>query len=522
MSDNQTEGKPETPNPGEATAYKEGPTPEGGNGGEEVQNETGVVNGQAQGDSDIPTSDESSKVSSSADGRLEKATGDEATDSGDEHQDDDSNEGSETTPTIPGPDSGETQESDGDIKGSEDPESEVLSQGNGSEADSGTGSEETSSPDEHEPEPTTNSEQPESAETIEKQTLEQAEEQAEEDKRKAWERLIDKLLGLRERVFGDKAPTDIPEDVLKDMEQLKEHAESLVEENANYLERLVTLSAEFENYKKRVANNLEMEKERAQQQAIAGLFPILDSLEMSLRFAPDYEKAAQLLKNMLAGLHGINKQMTDFLVSIGLTPIESVGQDFDPELHDAVEVTEEGSSYLVMEEVQKGFLLKGRVVRPAKVKVEPKRQEGEETALEPVEQKSDSEDQNQSSNGTSNGYDGGSQDDDAEKTPAPHDQEKPPPGHEQQISDPTSEPGTDQPNGETPTDEETPTNEPPDTMAGTGDNPAAKNTVDEEEDTKLGQEEAAEVDQKTPADSLEEESDDQQSAPEVPPEPNQT
>lgn len=143
-------------------------------------------------------------------------------------------------------------------------------------------------------------------------------------------------------------------------EELKGQVEELKD---SYLR----VAADFDNFRKR------MEREReniicyANERLISDLLPILDNLDRALESAGEEMQTQRVLDGvrMIAGqLHGVLEQC-------GLEPLPSVGQPFDPAHHEAVGVlpSEEHKEGTVIEELQRGYSLRGRVVRPSKVHV---------------------------------------------------------------------------------------------------------------------------------------------------------
>jgi len=145
-----------------------------------------------------------------------------------------------------------------------------------------------------------------------------------------------------------------------------EIAASLQQEKAALQDRLLRLAAEFENYRKRVERERRDQADAAVAGAVDELLPIVDNLERALE-APVggdsevYRKGVQL----------IHQQMVDLLRRRGVTPIESVGATFDPNIHQAVahEASGDHEEGEVMEEFRRGYKLGDRLLRPAMVKV---------------------------------------------------------------------------------------------------------------------------------------------------------
>jgi molecular chaperone GrpE len=131
-------------------------------------------------------------------------------------------------------------------------------------------------------------------------------------------------------------------------------------------DRLLRLAAEFDNYRKRIDRDRRDQADAAVASAVEDLLPIVDSLERALE-APAGEDAGSYRQ----GVELIHRQMLDLLRRRGVTAIESVGADFDPQLHQAVahEVSPEHREGEVMEEFRRGYKLGDRLLRPAMVKV---------------------------------------------------------------------------------------------------------------------------------------------------------
>ena len=131
------------------------------------------------------------------------------------------------------------------------------------------------------------------------------------------------------------------------------------------LDRLARLQAEFENARKRSAREQQEFREYALADAVKELLPTLDSFERALQ-----TKAGDKT-DFRGGVELIYKQLQDALVKLGLRPIPAKGEPFDPHLHQAIEVvdTREADDHHVLEELQRGYKLKDRLLRPSMVKV---------------------------------------------------------------------------------------------------------------------------------------------------------
>ena len=144
------------------------------------------------------------------------------------------------------------------------------------------------------------------------------------------------------------------------------------------LDRLARLQAEFENARKRAAREQQEFKDYALAEALKSLLPTLDSLDLALQVPTwDFEE----FRN---GVDLIRKQFEDALSKLGVSQIPAKGVPFDPRIHQAIEMVDTISAPYnqVLEEVQRGYMLRDRLLRPALVRVarNPKRSEQREAA----------------------------------------------------------------------------------------------------------------------------------------------
>ena len=138
----------------------------------------------------------------------------------------------------------------------------------------------------------------------------------------------------------------------------------LHQEHDALLDRMARLQAEFDNARKRSAKEQQDFKEYALAEALKSLLPIVDSFDGALA-------SGQTGADFASGVQLINRQFHDALTRLGLQPIEAQGQVFDPKLHQAVQMveTDEVEDHHVIDELQRGYKLKDRLLRPAMVRV---------------------------------------------------------------------------------------------------------------------------------------------------------
>ena len=146
--------------------------------------------------------------------------------------------------------------------------------------------------------------------------------------------------------------------------------EKLRAERDALLDRLARLQAEFDNARKRAVREQQDFREFAAADVIKNFLPILDSFERALKAGGDsnFNSNSNDFRN---GIELIYRQFQDALQKIGVQPIVSVGQAFDPRVHEAVEMvdTSEVPDHHVLDELQRGYRYKERLLRPAMVRV---------------------------------------------------------------------------------------------------------------------------------------------------------
>ena len=140
--------------------------------------------------------------------------------------------------------------------------------------------------------------------------------------------------------------------------------EDLRRERDALQDRLLRTAAEFDNYRKRMDRERRDLAEYSAADIVLELLPIVDNLERALQ-------ASDIDDPLRKGVELIHKQMVDLLRKRGVKPIEALGADFDPNFHQAVihEASGEHREGEVMQELQRGYLLGDRLLRPAMVKV---------------------------------------------------------------------------------------------------------------------------------------------------------
>jgi len=137
--------------------------------------------------------------------------------------------------------------------------------------------------------------------------------------------------------------------------------EAVMGERDQYLESLRRLKAEFDNSRKRQERERARILESASEKLVQELLPVLDNLDRALESEGDIR----------GGVQATREQLAEVLANEGLLPVASDGQPFDPNVHEAVmgQPSEDHEEGTVLQTFQRGYLLNGRAIRPAKVVV---------------------------------------------------------------------------------------------------------------------------------------------------------
>jgi molecular chaperone GrpE len=161
---------------------------------------------------------------------------------------------------------------------------------------------------------------------------------------------------------------DLKEESKKDKKnKQKELIEKLELEVASYKDKLLRNAAELENFKKRIQQERIQDRKYASKNLIADMLTALDQLNQAVNMKTDND----LLKNFLIGFKMINDQLFNVLFQDGVKEIEALDKPFDPNIHYAVEKVSiiEKPNGTNIEVLQKGYLYKDQLLRPAMVKI---------------------------------------------------------------------------------------------------------------------------------------------------------
>jgi molecular chaperone GrpE len=166
----------------------------------------------------------------------------------------------------------------------------------------------------------------------------------------------------------DKIPPPVPtENSSADGEATDDPVASLQGDLDRFRDLALRTQADFENYKKRAARERDEGIKYANRTLLERLVPIVDNFELGLSAAREEGKHSPIY----SGMNMVLKQLADFLTDNGLQPIDAVGKQFDPNLHEAIghEPSDEVPEGRVIRQTRRGYRLKDRLLRPAAVVV---------------------------------------------------------------------------------------------------------------------------------------------------------
>jgi molecular chaperone GrpE len=152
-----------------------------------------------------------------------------------------------------------------------------------------------------------------------------------------------------------------PEALVRQLAEKERENQELKEKNEHLLRHV----ADMENFKKRLEKERVELRDFANESLIKELLPVVDNLELALSHGQDSGSA------LLEGIENVLKGFLQAITKFGVTPIQALGEKFDPAFHNAVMQQEDDSveDQTIIQELQKGYLLKNRLLRPATVVV---------------------------------------------------------------------------------------------------------------------------------------------------------
>lgn len=191
----------------------------------------------------------------------------------------------------------------------------------------------------------------------------EAQKTAEELEQEVLTEAEDAAADLPETAVSEEKPEQDGSEAAPEVDEVAALKEELEAEQNKYLRLL----ADYDNFKRRVQKDRQDAEKFRAQSLLADLLPVLDNFERALSVETKSEESASLLK----GVEMVQKSLLEAVKREGLEEVKAVGEPFDPNFHQAVmqEKDENAEPGAVLMELQKGYTLKGRVLRPAMVKV---------------------------------------------------------------------------------------------------------------------------------------------------------
>ncbi|MDD5127318.1 MAG: nucleotide exchange factor GrpE [Dehalococcoidales bacterium] len=165
--------------------------------------------------------------------------------------------------------------------------------------------------------------------------------------------------------MNDKVTENMPGDEMPPETTSAELNKALAEEKQkaeDYLASWQRAQADFINYKRRIEQEREDFSKSANASLIFSLLPVLDDFERALNAIPEAEAS----QDWMEGIRLVERKLRAAVITQGLTPIKALGEPFDPNYHEAVK-QEKGEEGIVIDELRKGYLLHGKLLRPSAV-----------------------------------------------------------------------------------------------------------------------------------------------------------
>lgn len=177
----------------------------------------------------------------------------------------------------------------------------------------------------------------------------------------------EKETAARETQAQEETVEETPAKVEKKEKKKSKKKDKKDEKIEELNDRLLRNMAEFENFRNRSEKEKAAKFDMGAKNVVEKVLPIVDNFERGLAAVPEEEQDNAFVK----GMEAVYKQFTTVLEEIGVTPIEAVGKEFDPNLHNAVmhDEDETKEANIISEEFQKGYMYKDSVVRHSMVKV---------------------------------------------------------------------------------------------------------------------------------------------------------
>ncbi len=168
---------------------------------------------------------------------------------------------------------------------------------------------------------------------------------------------------------ADGAPGQTPEAAAESVEALRGLVERYKDEAEYNWQQFLHAAADLENYKKQAARLRDDAVARTRASLLAVVLAVVDNLERALEHGTSGEGTAAVVE----GIRMTHRHVLDLLANMGVRPMETKGKPFDPKFHEAVDVASSAEYGVdpdtVVDEIQRGYMLNGDVLRPARVRV---------------------------------------------------------------------------------------------------------------------------------------------------------
>ncbi len=174
---------------------------------------------------------------------------------------------------------------------------------------------------------------------------------------------MEELLKPQDTPSAEAGATQVASAEGADLATLTAERDRVLAEKDEIWDRYLRKQAEFDNFRKRMTREKEEVLQFAAMEIVRSLLPVLDDFERAMKAPAEGDEYRR-------GIELIYKRLYDSLVQTGLAPIDTVGKKFDPHFHQAVDTVKgRGEDQTIVEEFQRGYEFKGRLLRPAMVKV---------------------------------------------------------------------------------------------------------------------------------------------------------
>ena len=187
--------------------------------------------------------------------------------------------------------------------------------------------------------------------------------------------LSDRLLELVALISKEQEEKKKLQELQQEVEAMEKENKELKDKLKSYEDLIKKLQADFQNYRKRMENIRQEEYDKGLQKIVTDILPVLDNFQQALKSLEGYKDEIKNLpsfvQSFIEGIRMIEKIFNEVLTRNNVEPIKSVGEVFDPTVHEAVG-TKDSPEYdvpTVIEEWQKGYKYKGKLLRLAKVVV---------------------------------------------------------------------------------------------------------------------------------------------------------